>query len=134
MLSWIFEWKISLKLIIYYSSLVTIIWGWLFLRTEGPLKLQWPIVTESDTYVLSLGQGEWDAWPPRSPDLISLNVIHRAVLKHKITVKVLKVYLKQRNWAADESVNPELLSKVWNQVKFHLAIYRTIGGAHDELR
>ena len=80
------------------------------------------------------GQG-WRAWPPRSPDLTPLDFFLWGYVKDKVYgVKINDLaHLKARITEAINSVTPDMLGRVWDELEYRLDVCRATNGSHIEL-
>jgi hypothetical protein len=80
--------------------------------------------------------GEWNQWPPCSPDLTPLNFYFWGFVKQIIyRVRIHNIqHLKQRIRKAAASVTPDVLVRVWQEMEYHLDVCRATNGAHIEHR
>jgi transposase len=74
-------------------------------------------------------------WPPRSPDLTPCDFFLWGYVKDKVYVPPLTSdldELKQRITRAVESINVDMLHRVWNELDYRLDVCRVTRGAHIE--
>jgi len=71
-------------------------------------------------------------WPARSPDLTSCDYFLWGYVKDNVFVPPQPVSipdLKNRITAAVETITPDLLSRVWQELDYHLDVCRVMKGA-----
>jgi hypothetical protein len=80
--------------------------------------------------------GEWKQWPPRSPDLTSLDFYFSWYVKQTVySVRISNIkHLKQQIKEVAASVNPNVLGRVWQEIEYRLDVCRATNGAQIELR
>ena len=77
----------------------------------------------------------WRAWPARSPDLTPLDFFLRGYVKDMVyKVKITSVeHLKRRVTDAIQSIPPDMIGRVWNEIEYRLDLCRATNGSHIEL-
>jgi hypothetical protein len=75
-------------------------------------------------------------WRWRSLDLTPLDFYYWGYVKQTIySVRIHNIqHLKQRIREVAASVTPDALGRVWQEMEYHLDVYRATNGAHIELR
>ncbi|GBO19945.1 hypothetical protein AVEN_158729-1 [Araneus ventricosus] len=83
-----------------------------------------------------IARGAVMAWPPRSPDIKSLDFYLRDYVKqHVYSERINDInHLKQRITDVIPSVTPDVLTRVWEELDYPLDVCRATNGAHIELR
>jgi hypothetical protein len=74
-------------------------------------------------------------WPPRSPDLTPCDFFFWGYVKDKVFVPPLPQDLQQlRQWIRDavDSVDQDMLARVWQELYYHVDVCCVTGGAHIE--
>jgi len=74
-------------------------------------------------------------WPARSPDLTPCDYFLWGYVKDKVFVPPQPVSipdLKNRITTAVETITPDLLSRVWQELDYHLNVCRVMKGAYIE--
>jgi hypothetical protein len=77
-----------------------------------------------------------EAMAPRSPYLTSLDFYFWGYVKQTVySVRIHSIqHLKQRNREVAASVTPDVLGRVWQEMEYHLDVYRATNRAYIELR
>ncbi|KAJ6662427.1 hypothetical protein lerEdw1_011840 [Lerista edwardsae] len=74
-------------------------------------------------------------WLPRSPDLTPCDFFLWGYVKDKVFVPPLPQDLRQlKQWISDvlDSITPDMLAKVWQELDYRIDICHVTGGAHIE--
>jgi hypothetical protein len=74
-------------------------------------------------------------WPPRSPDLTPCGFFLWGYVKEKLFVPPLPLdidELKLRIAVAIETIDRNILERVWDELDYRLGICRVTNGAHIE--
>ena len=80
------------------------------------------------------GEG-WRTWPARSPDLTPLDFFlwgHVKNLVYQVKIQNL-AHLKNRITDAINSITPDMLGRVWDELEYRLDICRATNGTHVEM-
>jgi hypothetical protein len=82
-----------------------------------------------------IGRGRWKQWPPRSPDLTSLDFYVWVYVKQTVHSETINDIEQLKQWitAAIESVTPDVLGRVWQEMEYRLDVCRATNGAYIEL-
>jgi hypothetical protein len=78
---------------------------------------------------------EWVKWPPRSPDLTPRDFFLWGYAKERVFVPPLQLdihELKLRITAAVETIDRNMLERVWDELDYRLDICQVTNGAHIE--
>jgi hypothetical protein len=83
-----------------------------------------------------IGRGGCQQWPPRSPDLTTLDFYFWGYVQQSVySVRIHNIqHSKQRIREAAASVTPDVLGRVWREMEYRLDVCRATNGAHTELR
>ncbi|GBN34600.1 hypothetical protein AVEN_230528-1 [Araneus ventricosus] len=83
-----------------------------------------------------IGRGAVMTWPPRSPDIAPLDFyLWGYVTQHVCSERINDInHLKQRITDVIQSVTPDVLTRVWEELDYRLDVCSTTNGAHIELR
>ncbi|GBM40191.1 hypothetical protein AVEN_80191-1 [Araneus ventricosus] len=83
-----------------------------------------------------IGRGAVMAWPPRSPDIKSLDFYFWCYVKqHVYSERINDInHLKQRITDVFLSRTPDVLTRVWEELDYRLDVCKATNGAHIELR
>ena len=76
------------------------------------------------------------AWPPRSPDMTPLDFFLWGYVKDQVySTRVIDLdnNLKARIRVAVNTVDNDMLKRVWTELEFRLDVVRTTRGAHVEV-
>jgi hypothetical protein len=74
-------------------------------------------------------------WPPRSPDLTPCDIFLWGYVKDKVYVPTLPRHLpelRQRIVAAVDTINVDMLQRVWQELDYRIDICRVTRGGHVE--
>ncbi|GBM59098.1 hypothetical protein AVEN_172909-1 [Araneus ventricosus] len=81
-----------------------------------------------------IGRGAVMAWPPRSPDVMPLD-LWDYVKQHVYSERINDInHFKQRITNVIHSVTLDVLTRVWEELDHRLDVCRATNGAHSELR
>ena len=74
-------------------------------------------------------------WPPRSPDITPCNSVLRGYVKDRVFNPPLPHYLtdlKTQIIAAVKNIDAPMLTRVWQELDFHINVCHVTHGAHIE--
>jgi len=82
-----------------------------------------------------IGRGCPTAWPPRSPDLTTLDFLARGLIKDVVYRRKVRdlADLRQRIIEAAELITAHMLINTWQEFEYRLDICPATTGAHTEV-